>query len=159
MYIIVKPNAGIGNRLSTLGESIYYAIISRRYLIIDWSDNMFSVNDENIFYKYFDVLYDKKLIKHNIINSNEIPDYSTKTFRNINKYTIHNIKSYTEDILEYTNYVGSNRNRDMYYIKKYIQIKTEYLKIPYEIISRLNRYIAIHIRYTDKKCDYSFRWI
>lgn len=199
-YLIVKSMAGIGNRFSTIGEAIHYAIISKRYLIIDWSDHMFSSNKENVFYKYFNVLYDNKLFKHDLLIPVDIPNYQTKSVhpicwtKHLNKtaydclknnttwklddyyknkiiystnknyrqeynnqhiFNIHNVNAYKQDILVYTNVVGLHRNRDMNYIIKYIQIKPEYLKIPYSIISTLGNYIAIHIRYTDKKCNYT----
>jgi len=190
-YLIVKSMAGIGNRLSTIGEAIHYAIISKRYLIIDWTDHMFSANKENAFYKYFNVLYDAQLFRHNIIIPTDIPNYETKSVHplcwtkhlaktgydcmknhttwklddyykgkviystNQGIFNIHNINTYKQDILVYTNYRGLHRDRDMNYIKKYIQIKSEYLKIPASIIHKLGNYIAIHIRYTDKKCNYT----
>tara|TARA_B110000971_G_scaffold45539_1_gene45548 strand:- start:5134 stop:6048 length:915 start_codon:yes stop_codon:yes gene_type:complete len=187
-YLVVKSMAGIGNRLSIIGEAIYYAIISRRGLIIDWSDHMFSDNGENAFYKYFDVRYDKLLLKHSYKSPIDIPDYKNKSvcplcwtkyldkpsyhclydnkIWKLNDYykdkaiypvefNIHNITAYKQDILVYTNYVGKNRTRDMKNITKYISIKSEYLKIPRQLMQRMNNnYIAVHIRYTDKKCNY-----
>ena len=55
-YLIVKGCAGIGNRLITLCSAIEYSKLTKRKLIVDWSDGLYGVPGENVFFKYFAIV-------------------------------------------------------------------------------------------------------
>ena len=65
-FLIVKNKAGLGNRILNALGSILYARITRRKLIIDWSDKIYSHDGSNVFLKLFTT--------PNIIQSVKIPN-------------------------------------------------------------------------------------
>jgi Nodulation protein Z (NodZ) len=54
-YVLVKGKAGLGNRMLSAMTAILYAMLSRRYLVIDWSDSTYSDDGQNVFPKLFKV--------------------------------------------------------------------------------------------------------
>jgi hypothetical protein len=50
-YLLVKGFSGIGNRLQALAEAIIYARLSRRRLLIDWNDSLYSSDGKDIFHR------------------------------------------------------------------------------------------------------------
>ena len=54
-YLIVKGCAGLGNRLFTIAEAVFYAKQTNRELYVDWSDGQFGELDQNVFYNYFNL--------------------------------------------------------------------------------------------------------
>jgi len=52
-FLIVKSKAGLGNRILNLMDSILYARLSNRKLIVDWSDLIYSDDGSNVFPKLF----------------------------------------------------------------------------------------------------------
>lgn len=53
-YLVVKGKAGMGNRILSILDSIIYAEITNRKLIIDWSDYAYSNDGSNSFPHLFD---------------------------------------------------------------------------------------------------------
>jgi hypothetical protein len=49
----VKAKAGLGNRMLALGTAYVYAQLSGRALYVDWADDVYSSNGENVFGKLF----------------------------------------------------------------------------------------------------------
>ena len=74
-FIILKSIAGIGNRLSVICDLIKYALATNRVLIIDWTDKMFSEDNSNVCYKYFNININSSLLNHNIRSYKDIPNY------------------------------------------------------------------------------------
>lgn len=54
-YVLVKGKAGLGNRMLSAITGILYAMLSRRNLVIDWSDSTYSDDGQNVFPKLFKV--------------------------------------------------------------------------------------------------------
>ena len=54
-YLIIKGCAGLGNRLVTLSNAIEYCKRNNRTLYVDWSDGLYGLKGENVFYKYFQI--------------------------------------------------------------------------------------------------------
>ena len=52
-YIIVKGEAGLGNRMESFIEAIVYAQLSGRRLIMDWTDGMYATKGVNSFHELF----------------------------------------------------------------------------------------------------------
>lgn len=52
-FLLVKGKAGLGNRILAVLESILYAKITHRQLVVDWSDYAYSNDNENVFHKFF----------------------------------------------------------------------------------------------------------
>ena len=52
-FLIIKSIAGMGNRLLALLDGILYSQITGRKLVIHWSDNTYSSNNQNVFSKFF----------------------------------------------------------------------------------------------------------
>src|SRR5438067_4802926 len=52
-YLLVKGRAGLGNRMLALLIGILYGRLSRRRLVVDWSDRTYSDDGENVFHRYF----------------------------------------------------------------------------------------------------------
>ena len=180
-YLIVKGIAGIGDRLQTLSGAIYLAIKTKRLLIIEWNEGLFNNNKKtNAFYKYFKINYDDKLIKHNYEFCTNIPDYEKLSVwpaqwkNNLDKTTYectqhpltwklndkykgtsvctNTVKDIT-DIIVYCNFAYNPKINN---VRKYISVKSEYLEPANEYIKNLNAsYTAVHVRYSDKKIDYS----
>ena len=48
-YVLVKGNAGLGNRLSSVLSGALYARLSGRRLLVDWTDWMYSNDGSNVF--------------------------------------------------------------------------------------------------------------
>jgi len=51
--LLVKGIAGLGNRLLCLSTAIIYALLTKRKLIIDWSDKVYTNDGSNAFDKFF----------------------------------------------------------------------------------------------------------
>lgn len=54
-YLLVKGTAGLGNRIFALVTAILYARISDRTLAVDWRDDYYSSNGENVFFDLFEL--------------------------------------------------------------------------------------------------------
>ncbi|MEM9484614.1 MAG: nodulation protein NodZ [Cyanobacteria bacterium P01_F01_bin.116] len=54
-YLLVKGTAGLGNRIFALVTAILYARMSGRILAVDWRDNYYSSDGENIFFDLFEL--------------------------------------------------------------------------------------------------------
>jgi hypothetical protein len=52
-YLLVKGISGLGNRVECLLTAILYARLSRRRLIVDWSDHYYSNDGTNAFHEFF----------------------------------------------------------------------------------------------------------
>ena len=52
-YVLVKGNAGLGNRLFSVLTGALYARLSGRRLLVDWTDRMYSNDGSNIFQQFF----------------------------------------------------------------------------------------------------------
>ena len=52
-YLILKGVAGLGNRLCTLVNAIDYAQKTGRTIMVDWSDGVYGVMGDNVFYRHF----------------------------------------------------------------------------------------------------------
>jgi hypothetical protein len=52
-YLVLKGIAGLGNRLCTLANAIDYAQKTGRTLMVDWSDGIYGMMGQNVFYHYF----------------------------------------------------------------------------------------------------------
>ncbi len=52
-YLLVKGSGGMGNRMLCAVSGILYGEISKRKVIIDWSDKAYSVDGTNVFGSYF----------------------------------------------------------------------------------------------------------
>jgi len=51
--LLVKGIAGFGNRLLCLSTAVIYSLLTKRKLIVDWSDNVYSNDGDNSFGKFF----------------------------------------------------------------------------------------------------------
>ncbi len=71
-YLILKGCAGLGNRLVTLSNAIEYCKRNERILYVDWSDGLYGLKGENIFYKYFKI--------NNLPHVTSLPDLQPGTF-------------------------------------------------------------------------------
>jgi hypothetical protein len=49
----VKGKAGMGNRLLSLTHAVVYALITKRTMIVDWSDYTYSHSGEDVFDEFF----------------------------------------------------------------------------------------------------------
>lgn len=52
-FLIVKGIAGLGNRMLAVLNGILYSRLSGRRLIVDWSDDAYSINGSNVFPQFF----------------------------------------------------------------------------------------------------------
>ncbi len=52
-YLLVKGRAGIGNRVFSLLTAILYARLTRRRLLVDWSDPSYSSDGSNVVHRFF----------------------------------------------------------------------------------------------------------
>ena len=52
-YLVVKGKAGMGNRLLSLTHAVVYALITKRTIIVDWSDYTYSHSGEDVFDEFF----------------------------------------------------------------------------------------------------------
>lgn len=52
-YLLVKGTAGLGNRIFVLVTAILYARMSDRALLVDWTDDFYTVRRENVFWQLF----------------------------------------------------------------------------------------------------------
>ncbi len=58
-YLLVKGEAGLGDRIQSLLTGILYARLSGRRLLVDWSDNYYATGGVNVFPLFFQCpLYD-----------------------------------------------------------------------------------------------------
>ncbi|MGB3293854.1 MAG: nodulation protein NodZ [Phormidesmis sp.] len=55
-YLLMKGAAGLGNRVFALVTAILYARLSDRTLAVDWRDNQYSQDGENVFFDLFDLI-------------------------------------------------------------------------------------------------------
>jgi len=53
MVVLVKGRAGLGNRILSLLTAVLYARLTRRRLLVDWSDDMYSSDGSNSIHDYF----------------------------------------------------------------------------------------------------------
>lgn len=53
-YLLVKGSSGLGNRILCVLTGILYARLSRRRLLVDWSDPVYSNDGSNAFFAFFD---------------------------------------------------------------------------------------------------------
>jgi hypothetical protein len=53
-YLLVKGSSGLGNRILCVLTGILYARLSRRRLLVDWSDPVYSEDGSNAFFTLFD---------------------------------------------------------------------------------------------------------
>lgn len=74
-YLIVKGCAGLGNRLFTLCAAIEYAYITKRKLVVDWSDGQFAADGINSFFEVFKI-NNFPLLEKNKINYENFKDKS-----------------------------------------------------------------------------------
>ena len=51
--LLVKGIAGLGNRLLCLSTAIIYALLTKRKLIVDWSDKVYANDGSNAFEKFY----------------------------------------------------------------------------------------------------------
>ena len=63
--LLVKGAAGLGNRILCALTGILYARLTRRRLLIDWSDGTYSDDGSNVFYRFFQC--------HGCSSTDEIP--------------------------------------------------------------------------------------
>jgi hypothetical protein len=52
-YVLVKGNAGLGNRLYAVLAAALYARLSGRRLLVDWTDRQYSNDGSNVFQQFF----------------------------------------------------------------------------------------------------------
>jgi hypothetical protein len=52
--LLVKGLAGFGNRIHAALSGIVYARMTRRRLVVDWRDDVYSDDGTNVFPRYFD---------------------------------------------------------------------------------------------------------
>jgi hypothetical protein len=52
-YLLVKGTAGLGNRVFSLLTAILYARLTRRRLLVDWSDTTYSSDGSNVVHQFF----------------------------------------------------------------------------------------------------------
>jgi hypothetical protein len=52
-YVLVKGNAGLGNRLYAVLTGALYARLSGRRLLVDWTDRQYSNNGADVFKRFF----------------------------------------------------------------------------------------------------------
>lgn len=52
-YVLLKGAYGMGNRMLAFAGALAYAQLSKRKLVVDWSDGVFSPDQENVFQKFF----------------------------------------------------------------------------------------------------------
>uniref|UniRef100_UPI000B4A344E nodulation protein NodZ n=1 Tax=Calothrix rhizosoleniae TaxID=888997 RepID=UPI000B4A344E len=65
-FLLIKSQAGMGNRILNLLGSILYSQITQRTIIVDWSDEVYSDDYSNVFPQLFTL--------KNIDQETEIPD-------------------------------------------------------------------------------------
>jgi hypothetical protein len=53
-YLLVKGFSGIGNRMVALAEAVVYARLSRRTLVVDWNDSLYSSDGMDVFHRLFE---------------------------------------------------------------------------------------------------------
>ena len=64
-FLVVKGKAGMGNRFLSLLDSILYAQLTNRKIVVDWSDEVYSNNRSNVFPDFFNL--------HHVTQASEIP--------------------------------------------------------------------------------------
>jgi hypothetical protein len=52
-YLLVKGAAGLGNRIFALLSAILYARLTRRQLVVDWTDGSYSSDGSNAIHHFF----------------------------------------------------------------------------------------------------------
>ena len=52
-FLLVKGRAGFGNRMLSALTGIAYARLTDRKLLVDWSDDLYSVDGSNVFHRFF----------------------------------------------------------------------------------------------------------
>jgi len=66
MVLLVKGRAGLGNRILSLLTAVLYARLTRRHLLVDWSDDIYSSDGTNSIHDFFR--------SHLFSRSDEIPE-------------------------------------------------------------------------------------
>lgn len=69
-YVLVKGNAGLGNRLSSVLSGALYARLSGRRLLVDWTDWIYSNDGSNVFQQFFV----PRSAGEGVYDDDEIPD-------------------------------------------------------------------------------------
>ena len=69
-YVLVKGNAGLGNRIFSVLTGALYARLSGRRLLVDWTDRMYSSDMSNVFQQFFVA----RSAGESVYDDDEIPD-------------------------------------------------------------------------------------
>ena len=52
-FLLVKGSSGLGNRIECVLTAVLYARLTGRRLIVDWTDNVYSNDESNVFHRFF----------------------------------------------------------------------------------------------------------